>query len=509
MAELVVNQENELIKLFQINGKGWKLDLFENENQLTHVLCAHCSSICRDAVELGCDHDDVDIFLHCNDCLSELICNNNTNCPINNHLNPIIIPSRSTRRLISKSILLCPFSIQYKQKNNNYNCDQQIIDTNNSEQKEGLNEQTIKGCKFKGTIDDLLKNHISQCIQIYNPLYIQNIIVNKYKNKINQLQNKNNELHKAIMSHNKENEILNQRNIILENENSELNTVIISHKNEHKILSEQNKKLQNVNNELHKVIMSHTNENKSLKMKILHQENVINELGTKLMSNKHENRILTKQISQLTIRNQKITSTEEKKNAYDETWKEINLSNFWGKHGKKMVLNGNTLNTVSFDHDSLSDTDKYKFVYKNTIYSSFTLSQGKKHCIKIKVLNSGCCIGITSTNKHINSCGFGKNNKKIHYGYCSDGKIYTCGGYGDSWHRDIYHGASGVNKYDNDDIISVVVDLRFQNFEIFFLKNERIQRKMNIGQAKYFIAICMGYTPRVKSSIKLLSYTTK
>eukprot|EP01084_Bolivina_argentea_P050203 92308_1 len=152
MAEsLLENEETKkLVKLLQIDGKGWKIDLFENENCVLHALCAKCGLVCRDAVELGCEHSNSQIFLHCNDCLNKLIVNNNGNCPINNHPNPITFKNRATRGLISESTILCPYSMKYKRKMN------KIEETNNNfEEKEGMNEDIIKGCNFKGTMDNL------------------------------------------------------------------------------------------------------------------------------------------------------------------------------------------------------------------------------------------------------------------------------------------------------------------------------------------------------------------
>ena len=89
--------------------------------------------VCHDAVELGCDHNDEDICQYCNNCLINLISNNNDKCPINNHINPIIVPNRATRRHILKLMVNCPYSIKYKQQQQrNKNNNGQRIDTNNN-----------------------------------------------------------------------------------------------------------------------------------------------------------------------------------------------------------------------------------------------------------------------------------------------------------------------------------------------------------------------------------------
>lgn len=58
---------------------------------MSTCLCANCNSVCCDAVELGCDHQDNEIFPYCNECLSELIKNSDGLCPIKKHTHPSII----------------------------------------------------------------------------------------------------------------------------------------------------------------------------------------------------------------------------------------------------------------------------------------------------------------------------------------------------------------------------------------------------------------------------------
>ena len=90
---------------------------------------------------IQCDDDDNDILIYCKQCLCELIEDYDNKCPINNHTNPSIIPSQGIRRQISKSIVICPYSLQYKQfQRNTCNDLQHIIDTagySNEEAKEG------------------------------------------------------------------------------------------------------------------------------------------------------------------------------------------------------------------------------------------------------------------------------------------------------------------------------------------------------------------------------------
>eukprot|EP01083_Nonionella_stella_P280801 955363_1 len=98
-----------LISLLKVNGNGWNASLFEDQNEVNfdRSLCGNCKEVCRDAVELGCDHDDDDIVLFCNACLNDLISTNGNKCPINQHLDPIAIPLRYLRRQILKSAVLC------------------------------------------------------------------------------------------------------------------------------------------------------------------------------------------------------------------------------------------------------------------------------------------------------------------------------------------------------------------------------------------------------------------
>eukprot|EP01083_Nonionella_stella_P190293 704784_1 len=131
----------DLLSLLKVNNKGWNIALFKDTNNVSDYLCAHCNSVCCDAVELGCDHDDNDIFLHCKQCLSDLIINNDNKCIINSHINPSLTSVRATRRTISKSAVVCPYSTQFKTRINNT----QIMNTvgaNTYDEKEG-NQQFI------------------------------------------------------------------------------------------------------------------------------------------------------------------------------------------------------------------------------------------------------------------------------------------------------------------------------------------------------------------------------
>eukprot|EP01084_Bolivina_argentea_P048241 88898_1 len=94
-----------LIALLKVNDNGWNVSLFVDQNEVNfnRSLCGNCKEVCRDAVELGCDHKDNEIVLFCNACLKDLISTNGNKCPINQHLDPIVSPVRSARRQILKS----------------------------------------------------------------------------------------------------------------------------------------------------------------------------------------------------------------------------------------------------------------------------------------------------------------------------------------------------------------------------------------------------------------------
>ena len=81
--------EDELLSIIKIDGKGFNLALFEDADKMSQNICEHCKGVCCDPMELGCDHDDDDIFLYCNLCLTQLIEDKDGNCPIDNHTNPI------------------------------------------------------------------------------------------------------------------------------------------------------------------------------------------------------------------------------------------------------------------------------------------------------------------------------------------------------------------------------------------------------------------------------------
>eukprot|EP01084_Bolivina_argentea_P308196 532844_1 len=134
-SEAAVTIVNRMLK---IDDHGWNIALFENANKISNYLCAYCGAVCCDAVELGCQHnDDEEIFMHCELCLSELVADNGNKCMISGHYNPPLDVARSIRRQILKAIVVCPYSLAFKKRNNLNNNNAQVIDTVGNDEKEG------------------------------------------------------------------------------------------------------------------------------------------------------------------------------------------------------------------------------------------------------------------------------------------------------------------------------------------------------------------------------------
>ena len=99
--------QDQLLSTLKVKDQGWNIQLFEDQNKLGEAICSHCKSVCVSAVELGCNHKDEEIYPFCDQCLQQLINSIDNECPIDRHQNPIIIPSRATRRQILKSNNKC------------------------------------------------------------------------------------------------------------------------------------------------------------------------------------------------------------------------------------------------------------------------------------------------------------------------------------------------------------------------------------------------------------------
>ena len=55
--------DEDIISTLKANNKGWNIQLFQDQNALQQSICHKCKSVCCDAVELGCDHNDDEIFI--------------------------------------------------------------------------------------------------------------------------------------------------------------------------------------------------------------------------------------------------------------------------------------------------------------------------------------------------------------------------------------------------------------------------------------------------------------
>eukprot|EP01084_Bolivina_argentea_P017592 32836_1 len=170
MSQEETERNTELLSLLKVNGEGWNIAVFQEQNKISAVLCKNCNAVSCDGVELGCEHDDNDIYLYCNKCLRTMVKQNNNKCPIDSHANPVIIASRSSRRLVLNATVCCI---------NNGHTD----------------------CQWSGTFNELLNNHLYKCVDKYNPSFINNI-------KMKKLQNENQKLNDIISS--KEHQIKQQ-----------------------------------------------------------------------------------------------------------------------------------------------------------------------------------------------------------------------------------------------------------------------------------------------------------
>eukprot|EP01084_Bolivina_argentea_P285179 488983_1 len=193
--------KNEIVPLLKIGDRGWDIKLFEEETKMSTCICANCNGICCDAVELGCDHEDDDIFLYCNGCLNDLITTNDNKCPINKHNNPNIISNRSIRKQISKAIVTCPYSITYKTKGVQMDGNANVVDTmggydaKDANQGQNLavyqqqvygNEQPLKQnnfCSWRGTLTELINEHLVECTKSNNPAFKLNKRIKELENQ--------------------------------------------------------------------------------------------------------------------------------------------------------------------------------------------------------------------------------------------------------------------------------------------------------------------------------------
>eukprot|EP01084_Bolivina_argentea_P297138 511839_1 len=372
------NRNIGMVSLLKTNDRGWNILLFGDRNKLETCICEECGSICCDAVELGCanvNHSDDDIFLYCNDCLNDLIKQNDGKCPIDAHNNPIIIANRSSRRQISKSIVLCPYSTAYKTGNTMLNVGQ-IIDTLDGDEKEGQKVAIAKkqiGCDWNGNLNDLINKHLPECTKQYNPSFTLNI-------KFNELQNEINTKNEVIVA--LQNDIVTYKNDIeiLENDRTHLLKQL-------KLLSDVNEEWEEKFNQLNDVYIAH----KSDKQKLI--TNFQNEMKhaqeTEELADQ-ENILLKNDPSLPIIKNIRIESTNT--NSAVVKWKgqsifmRVNCVNSDIETNSKLILlgddiSGQHMKTYSHKMNELQSNYKYNLLFdvlqdaeKETIFQSTSIS---------------------------------------------------------------------------------------------------------------------------------------
>ena len=77
--------EKDIIDSLKVDGNGWSISLFDDQSKASMCVCDHCKSVCCDAVELACAHEEEHILLYCHKCLKQLIEDVDGNCPIDGH----------------------------------------------------------------------------------------------------------------------------------------------------------------------------------------------------------------------------------------------------------------------------------------------------------------------------------------------------------------------------------------------------------------------------------------
>eukprot|EP01083_Nonionella_stella_P150124 477714_1 len=198
--QLRAANESEYQSLLHTATNGWNPLLFVDQHQISLCLCAYCDSICCNAAELGCDHDYDDIHLHCKDCLRLLIDSSDGKCPLNLHPNPSISLNRSIRRQVLKSIVLCPYSTEYKIRRKAQNNNDDHVASHNEQIEGQLPNAVDNACNWKGTLKDLIGNHMVECSKVNNPLLIAHARVKELNNKNMKLHQKNDEMTQSFKS---------------------------------------------------------------------------------------------------------------------------------------------------------------------------------------------------------------------------------------------------------------------------------------------------------------------
>ena len=245
--------ESQISSSLKIKGKGWNIQLFDDQMKLQECICSHCKAVCVDAVELGCDHKDEEIYPFCEQCLQQSIHQNNDTCIINGHQNPIILPSRSIRRQILKSIVFCPYSSTYQNSNKQQNDDNNaVIDTMLADdEKEGFNPKPAQkpdqqmdddaDCLWKGTLNELLNDHILKCTHKHDQSFD---IIHELQNENKQLRNLNDHYKSQLNHVSLQNEVLNEQ---IAAKNQIINKLQIENEEQQKLIKDLLSKLASQN----------------------------------------------------------------------------------------------------------------------------------------------------------------------------------------------------------------------------------------------------------------------
>lgn len=155
--------KDKCTELLKVNGKGWNTAIFVDNNL---AICSECKHVCRDPVELGCDHADDDIFCYCKCCLMGIIDRGGGLCPINGHANPTVCSLRAQRRQIAKAMVVCPHALSHVSAEHDV-------------------------CVWSGTLMDLIDGHLTECTKRNDPSYFMNSEIEELRSKVNQLQIQN------------------------------------------------------------------------------------------------------------------------------------------------------------------------------------------------------------------------------------------------------------------------------------------------------------------------------
>eukprot|EP01084_Bolivina_argentea_P014336 26771_1 len=187
----------------QANEKGWDCKLFINIEKVDAFKCKKCQQICKNAVELGCDHDDNEIDLYCSICLKNIIKLNDNKCPINSkHINPQIQSNRSSRKQILNLKVMCPNSERYQIAIANDNIDDNNVYDTLSDEKEGglknynINKQNNDSCNWVGILNKLITEHLPKCKAMSKDIMIKNMDL--MKEQIDAILFDNNNLKKRV-----------------------------------------------------------------------------------------------------------------------------------------------------------------------------------------------------------------------------------------------------------------------------------------------------------------------